>query len=82
MSGLSCRGFAELLTEFLDGALDELAERHFLEHQRECSDCERYLDEFRITICTVRRLPAETIPDDDRDRLLTAFHTWRSAVKS
>ena len=75
---MNCREFVELVTEFLDGALGDLVQRRFLQHLAACTGCEHYLDELRITISAVRRLPPESLSDTDRECLLTAFREWRS----
>lgn len=73
---MNCDEFVELVTAFLDGALDPAAEERFLEHLAECEGCETYLAQFRQTIDTLGHLPADTLPPDVRDRLLEAFNTW------
>jgi anti-sigma factor RsiW len=78
MSALTCREFVELVTRYLDGALDADERARFAEHLAICHGCERYLDQFRVTIGTLGSLPAESIPADARDRLLDAFRTWHA----
>jgi anti-sigma factor RsiW len=73
---LNCNEFVELVTDFLDGALDEDAEQRFVEHLAECPGCDVYFDQFRQTIDTLGTLPPEALSDDARDRLLTAFRDW------
>ena len=74
---MTCEEFVELVTAFLEGMLDEAAERAFVEHLAECPGCERYLDQFRVTIAELGELPPESLPDETRERLLDAFRTWR-----
>lgn len=74
---MTCEEFVELVTAFLEGTLDEAAERAFVEHLAECPGCERYLDQFRVTIAELGELPPESLPDETRERLLDAFRTWR-----
>jgi anti-sigma factor RsiW len=73
---LNCNEFVELVTGFLDGALDQETEDRFVEHLAECPGCDAYLDQFRQTIDTLGALPAESLSDDARDRLLSAFRDW------
>jgi anti-sigma factor RsiW len=80
MSGpreLNCNEFVELVTAFLDGALDPEVEGRFVDHLALCDGCDRYLDQMRQTIRTVGDLPAESLPGDARDALLRAFRDWR-----
>ena len=76
MNGLSCREFVELVTEFLEGALDDVTERRFTDHLARCPGCDRYLEQLRATVGTLGLLPPETLTADARDRLLTAFRDW------
>ncbi len=73
---MKCEEFVELVTAYLDGALDPAVQRRFVRHIRQCVGCDRYLDQFRRTITELGHLPAETIGDEARDRLLTAFRDW------
>jgi anti-sigma factor RsiW len=80
MSGpreLNCNEFVELVTAFLDGALDAETEGRFVDHLALCDGCDRYLDQMRQTIRTVGELPPESLPGDARDALLRAFRDWR-----
>jgi anti-sigma factor RsiW len=77
MTGLDCDEFVELVTGYLDGQLDRETERRFTEHLTECDGCDRYLDQFRQTISTLGELPAESLSAEARDRLLSAFRSWR-----
>ncbi|MGQ0776723.1 MAG: anti-sigma factor family protein [Pseudonocardiales bacterium] len=78
MSELNCDEFAELVTAFLDGALDRATEDRFLEHRARCPGCDRYLGQFRETIHCLGELPPETLSADARAQLLAAFRDWRS----
>jgi hypothetical protein len=41
-----------------------------------CEGCERYLDQFRVTIRELGQLPPETLSAQARDSLLDAFRGW------
>ena len=77
MTGLDCNEFVELVTRYLDGLLDRDTERRFTEHMAQCDGCDRYLDQFRQTISTLGELSAESLSAEARDRLLSAFRSWR-----
>jgi anti-sigma factor RsiW len=76
---MTCEEFVELVTAFLEGALDEATESDFVEHLAECPGCDRYLDQFRTTIAELGELPPESLSVDTRDRLLDAFRNWPRA---
>ncbi|WP_240687274.1 anti-sigma factor family protein [Amycolatopsis suaedae] len=73
MSELRCEQFVELVTEFLDGALDPRAEREFVDHLAECDGCGRYLDQVRTTVSALGELPEDHLPEPARATLLSAF---------
>jgi anti-sigma factor RsiW len=74
---MNCDEFVELVTAFLDGGLPEADEARFVEHLTVCDGCETYLAQFRRTIDTLGELPAESISEEARDKLLTAFRGFR-----
>jgi anti-sigma factor RsiW len=73
---MTCAELVELVTAFLDGALDPETEQRFLEHLAICDGCETYVDQMRQTITEVGRVPPESLADETRDRLLEAFRTF------
>jgi anti-sigma factor RsiW len=74
---LTCQEFVELVTAYLDGALDAETERRFAEHLTLCQACEPYFDQFRRTIDLLGHLPAESLPDHLRQAALAAFRDWQ-----
>jgi hypothetical protein len=73
VSDLTCVEFVELVTAFLDGALDPITERRLVDHLPNCVGCERYLDQFRQTIQTLGDMPPQSLSSQDRDAILAAF---------
>jgi anti-sigma factor RsiW len=74
---LNCNEFVELVTAFLDGALDPETQERFETHLAGCDGCDRYLDQIRRTIRTVGELPPRSLSLDARQALLGAFREWR-----
>ena len=70
---MNCDEFVELVTAFLDGALDAEAEARLVDHLSECDGCTVYLDQFRQTIESLAELPADGLPSEARAALLAAF---------
>ena len=70
---LSCNELVELVTDFLEGALDLETERRFVDHLAQCDGCDRYLDQVRGTIAAVGAQPADPLPEETRAALLAAF---------
>jgi len=76
---VNCQTFVELVTEYLDGALDEATRRRFDEHLALCPGCADYLEQIRVTVYGLGRLSEDSLEPTYRDRLLTAFRDWREA---
>jgi anti-sigma factor RsiW len=73
---MNCDEFVELVTAYLEGQLDPGTEQRFVAHLAECDGCDRYLDQIRQTVQSLGHLPAASLPESARDRLLTAFRDW------
>ena len=74
---LNCDEIVELVTAYLEHALDEPTRRRFEQHLATCTGCDRYLEQIRRTIGELGRLPAQRLSDQARADLLTAFRGWR-----
>ena len=74
---MTCAEFVELVTSYLDGTLSAEERAEFDAHLALCPGCDRYLDQFRITIGLLGELPEETLSSPGRERLLDAFAQWR-----
>jgi uncharacterized protein (TIGR03083 family) len=78
---MECRNVVELVSAFLDGALDEPEEMQVVAHLADCDGCTSYLTQFRQTS---RWLSDAGTPGDrsarlsppTRSSLLTAFREW------
>jgi anti-sigma factor RsiW len=73
---LTCAEFVELVTDYLEDALDPAERRRFEEHAGLCPGCDTYLDQIRATIAQTGRLTPEALRPEARDRLLEAFRSW------
>jgi anti-sigma factor RsiW len=74
---MDCNELVELVTAYLDGALDLDTRARFDVHLLECDGCENYLEQFRSTIKTIGSVGDEALDPVYRDRLLDAFRNWR-----
>ena len=77
MAHLSCQELVELVTDYLEGALDEGTVRRFEEHLALCPGCETYLDQMRETAARLGTIPAETLTEEMQATLLSAFRDFR-----
>jgi len=78
-AGLTCRGLVELVTDYLEDALDHVARQRFEAHLGECDGCVAYVEQMRTTVQVLGELPEESLSPDVRDRLLDAFRGWAGA---
>ena len=77
---MTCQELVELVTDYLDDQLDERQRARFDEHLGECPPCVVYVDEMRMTIDALGRLPAESLSPDAERELLAAFRDWRESA--
>jgi predicted anti-sigma-YlaC factor YlaD len=74
---MDCNELVELVTSYLEGALDLATRTRFDMHLLECDGCENYLQQFRATVRTVGEIRENDIDPIYRTRLLQAFRDWR-----
>lgn len=77
MADLTCQDFVELVTDYLEGALDDDAVRRFEEHLALCPGCETYLDQMKETASRLGEIPVESLSAEARSTLLSAFRDFR-----
>ena len=73
---MDCNELVELVTSYLDGALDLDTRARIDTHLLDCDGCENYLQQFRATVRTLGGIPDGDLDAGFRDRLLRAFGTW------
>jgi len=75
---VACVEVVELITDYLEGALDPTTEERVTAHLALCEGCACYLEQMRATIAVVGRLREPELPPELEQRLLDAFRGWRS----
>jgi anti-sigma factor RsiW len=70
---LVCQEVVELVTAYLDDALDPAARARFEAHLEGCDGCATYLDQLRATVATVGKIRDEDLDPIYRMRLMDAF---------
>ena len=76
MSDLRCDRVVELVTDFLEGALDPADEQDLVEHLNGCDGCSDYVEQYRRAVRTLGELPAEegaALTPEARAALLEVF---------
>jgi len=73
---LTCQELVELVTEYLEGALDPDDRARFEEHVMPCAPCHAHIDQMRKTIELIGRVPESSLPSSAEHDLLQAFRGW------
>ena len=70
---MDCAQVAELVTDYLEGALPAEERSRFEDHVAACLECGRHLDQLRSMIHVMGHLRAGDIPADAMRALCEAF---------
>ena len=76
---LSCAELVELVTDYVEGALDPRDRERFEEHIVFCDGCTNHLDQMRTTITVVGRLEETDLGNEMAAELLAAFRGWKAS---
>lgn len=77
---LACRELVELVTEYLDGALELAARARVDAHLATCDGCTTYIDQVRAVMAAAPRILPELVPPALMQRLLEAFRAGRRGM--
>ena len=75
---ITCAELVQIITDHLEGTMQEAGRRRFEAHLLECPDCVNYLEQMRQTIAALGKLREESVAPDAREALLETFRGWRS----
>ena len=75
---LACQELVELVTAYLEGALDEADTARFEAHIAACDACTAYLEQIRQTITLVGTLEPDHLPPEAARELSEAFRDWHA----
>jgi predicted anti-sigma-YlaC factor YlaD len=73
---ITCQEVVEVVSDYLEGALEPNELELLEQHVNFCEGCEWYVDQLRRTIATVGQMREEELPPESRERLLAAFREW------
>ena len=79
---MNCNELVELVTDYLEGRLAGAGLERFEAHLGECPPCGIYLEQMRLTLRALGRIPEETISTEARQELLHAFADWHTPAES
>ena len=75
---LACRDAVELVTEYLEGALDARERARFEAHLADCPHCSAYLDQLRKTLEVLGRIEPEALEPEVQKELVALFRRWQA----
>jgi len=78
---LTCKGFINFLSAYLDGELPAETQQIFDHHLSVCPDCVAYMESYKATISLLKEQGIQadsSIPEDIPQSLLDAIITARS----
>lgn len=75
---LACQELVELVTEYLEGALDPEEQVRLELHLSMCEACVMYLDQLRGTVAILGRLEPEHLSPAAEAELGEVFAAWRA----
>jgi predicted anti-sigma-YlaC factor YlaD len=73
---IRCHQIVELVTDYLEGKLDDATRTRFELHVVACRGCEIYLDQMAETAAAAGAVPQEEPEPEQVDELLQAFRSW------
>lgn len=75
---ITCQQLVELVSDYLEHALETADAELFEQHLVYCEGCEHYVEEMRRTIVVGGRLREHDVPTETLERLLAEFRRERT----
>ena len=76
--GINCIDLVELVTDYLEGGLDDATRAEIEAHLALCPGCDTYLEQMRQTIEAVGHVPVESLSDRAVEDLMSAFRDFHA----
>lgn len=73
---LTCARLVEVVTDYLEGALDGASRRRIAAHLDDCEACRIHLAHLRATIAATGRLDVDAADPATIESLLSIFRAW------
>ena len=74
---MTCQEMIELVTDYLEGRMGAAEFERLQAHLELCDGCQVYVEQMRMTLVALGRIPEETISAEARAELLHAFAEFR-----
>lgn len=79
--GLDCDQVVELVTDYLEGALDAATAARVEAHLAECPGCHIYVEQIRRTVRTLGAASAASLPGRAQEALIAAFRDFHRRAR-
>ena len=76
---ISCQEVVEIVTDYLEGQLDEATRTELEAHLALCPGCDLYLEQMRATIDELGHVPVESLSEQAQSDLMSAFRKFNNA---
>ena len=76
---LACRELVELVSDYLEDALDDAQRARFEAHIAGCDHCATYIEQMRVTLAGVGTVTLDGLSPGAERELLDAFAGWKSS---
>jgi len=75
---ITCQEVVELVTDYLEGELDDSTRAELEAHLALCPGCDAYLTQMRVTIDELGHVPVESLSEEAQDGLMAAFRSFHA----
>ena len=75
---LVCREAVELVTDYLEGALEPRDRARLEAHLSDCPHCSEYLAQMRRTLDALGYIDSDTLEPEVSDELVSLYRRWQS----
>ena len=75
---ITCQQVVELVTDYLEGELDDATRAELEAHLALCPGCDAYLSQMRTTIDELGHVPVESLSEQAQSDLMAAFRAFHA----
>jgi anti-sigma factor RsiW len=75
---LVCRDAVALMSDYIDGALDDRDRNRLDAHLADCPHCTEYLAQLRATIDALGHAEPDDLSDEALDEFVDLYRQWRA----
>jgi predicted anti-sigma-YlaC factor YlaD len=76
MADLTCQELVELVSDYLEGALDEVTAQRFDQHLALCAGCQTYLEQLKESVSLMGEIGVESMSEEMQATLMRLFRNF------